>query len=59
MKIKINKEKCIGCGYCDSLRPDIFSLEDDKSEVIKQPTNEESIKDIISKCPVNAITLEK
>jgi len=59
MKIKINTEKCIGCGMCQSICPEVFELnEKGKSEVkegVENKKNEECIKEAIDACPVKAI----
>ena len=57
MKIKVNKDKCIGCGTCVMIAPKSFKLGDDgKAEAI-EPTgdDEEKIKEAIDSCPVDAI----
>lgn len=57
MKIKVDKEKCIGCGTCVVLSPKSFRLRDDgKAYVIEPPGDEEeTIKDAVDSCPVDAI----
>lgn len=56
---KVDKEKCIGCGYCHSVCPDVFELgEDGKSQVKKDADlekNEECIKEAMRGCPMGAI----
>jgi len=37
MKIILHKEKCIGCGSCASIAPDIFGLESGKVSLKKEP----------------------
>lgn len=58
-EIKINKEKCIGCGYCTNLCPDVFELGNDgKSQIKKQADlekNKKCIQEAIESCPVQAI----
>jgi ferredoxin len=55
MKISVDKKKCIGCGVCPSLCPDVFKLGDDgKAEVISQE-NIECAKEAAESCPVEAI----
>jgi len=49
--MKVDKEKCIGCGACVSLCPDIFALKDGKSIVISDEDCDESV----DACPVGAI----
>lgn len=62
-KLIINKEKCIGCGVCVSLCPDVFELgEDGKSRVKKEADfkkNEKCIQEAKESCPVEAIEEEK
>lgn len=59
MKIKIDKEKCIGCGTCVALASKSFKLGDDgKAQPLEPPgDDEETIKEAIDSCPVDAIEL--
>lgn len=57
-KIKIDKEKCIGCGLCSSLCPDSFEMEGDKAKLKKSAgknTNDE--KEAEKACPTEAIKI--
>jgi len=63
MKLKVDKEKCIGCGTCASLCSRVFELKDGHAEVISTDEallekNKESINQAMEACPVQAITLE-
>jgi len=57
--VKINKEKCIGCGACASTCPEVFVMNDDgKAEVkagVDLKKNAKCIKEAIKNCPVEAI----
>lgn len=57
--MKINKEKCIGCGLCVSLCSEVFEIgEDGKSEIksnVNLERNKEKIKEAKESCPVGAI----
>lgn len=57
VKIKIDKEKCIGCGTCAVIAPKSFKLGDDgKAEGIEPPGDEkEKIKEAVDSCPTSAI----
>ena len=59
--MKINKEKCIGCGLCISLCPDVFEIgEDGKAQFINGADfekNEKCVKEAKESCPVQAIEM--
>lgn len=59
MKLKVNKNKCIGCGQCVSICEDVFNFDDDNlAEVIETPVKEEHIEDATNakeSCPTEAI----
>jgi ferredoxin len=68
-KIKIEREKCIGCGSCAALCPKYFELIDDgKSHIkdaVKQDVEELEVEKIecavaaAEACPVQCIHIEK
>ena len=29
MKVKVNRDNCIGCGACEAICPEVFNLDDD------------------------------
>ncbi len=49
--MKVDKEKCIGCGACVSLCPEVFELKDGKSVVKGDGDCDEAV----DACPVGAI----
>jgi len=59
MKIKIDKEKCIGCGTCPALCPEVFELGEDYKARIKDGAdlNSPNIKMAAESCPVEAIEI--
>lgn len=60
--IKVNKEKCLGCGMCVGINSDIFEFDDDglaKADNDKiNENNENDVEDAINSCPVGAIEKE-
>ena len=59
-KITVNQETCIGCGNCQDVCPEVFSIEDDGISHVKTgaPLNLECVKEAAENCPVTAITVE-
>lgn len=57
--IKIDEEKCIGCGTCESIEPQVFKVNDaGKADVISQEGDAAKIKEAIDSCPTDAIIQE-
>jgi len=56
--LKVDQKKCIGCGLCVSLCPDVFELKDDGKAHIKNPSGCKTCdcKAAAEGCPVKAIT---
>lgn len=60
MRIKTNKEKCLGCGTCVALTPNTFKMDDDGKASVKNSKgdSEEAILETAKACPVQAIEIE-
>ncbi|MCX6736673.1 MAG: ferredoxin [Candidatus Parcubacteria bacterium] len=59
-KIEIVKEKCLGCGLCVGLCPEVFELKENKSSVkdnIDVEKNEINVKNAKESCPAQAINI--
>jgi len=55
--VKVNQEKCIGCGMCAGLCPETFVMgPSGKAEVIK-PEPTDCAKNSAANCPVEAISV--
>ncbi|MDD5110279.1 MAG: ferredoxin [Patescibacteria group bacterium] len=58
MPIQINPEKCLGCGTCAALCPDVFELATDKARV-KNPTSDAPcVQEAVAACPAQAISVQ-
>ena len=59
MKVKVNKESCIGCGACAAICEDVFEIGDDGLSKVKvDKVAEDKIdaaKEAIESCPTAAI----
>ena len=62
MKVKVNKDACIGCGACQGIAPDVFELSDEGVATVIAETvpkeKEEDVKDAMAGCPTSAISEE-
>ncbi len=54
--VKIDKTKCIGCGACQSICPEVFEMTDDNKVKIKSQKDVPCVKEAIESCPVDAIS---
>lgn len=63
MKVKVNKDVCIGCGACCNITDEYFVIGEDGlaevSETFKEKEvpedQEESVQDALDSCPTSAI----
>lgn len=59
MKVNVGRDKCQGCGLCESDVPDVFALGyDGRAKVLIDmiPTHlENAVKEAIDNCPEQAI----
>ena len=57
MAIKIDKEKCIGCGACVAVCPKAFEMKSDKAAIKDANSKEACVKEAKETCPVSAISV--
>jgi ferredoxin len=61
-KIILEREKCIGCGTCESLCPKYWKLADDGKTEFLGPAELDEIgcnQEAVDSCPVQCIHIEK
>ena len=72
MKVKVNKDACIGCGACAAICDEVFEINDEGlSEVKVEEENKEKeefvsvkkelqdeVRDAADSCPTGAIEIE-
>lgn len=63
MKVKINKNACIGCGSCAAICPEVFEIDDEGiAKVTVEKVEENQLNDATEaseNCPTSAIEIEK
>ncbi len=58
--VSLDKEKCIGCGLCTSICPEVFELKEDGKAYVKGECGEGcDCSSAAESCPVQAITYKK
>lgn len=56
--VKVDKNKCIGCGLCAGMCPETFQMDlDGKSDAIKDEATD-CAKNAAENCPVEAISVK-
>jgi ferredoxin len=62
MKVRVDKEACVGDETCVSICPDIFEMDGDVAQAKMEdvpPGLEASCKEAADACPVEAIIIEE
>lgn len=58
MRMEVDEDLCTGCGTCEEICPEVFSMVGEVAEVKEdpvQPGHEESALEALESCPVDAI----
>ncbi len=61
MKAVVDENVCIGCGLCNSICPEVFSMNvEGKAQATDNIPDgkQDEVKDAESSCPVNAISVD-
>ncbi len=63
MRVIVDPDICLGCGVCESIAPDIFSLGDETYAVVLINPVPEQMRDVVeeavAECPEEAISIEE
>lgn len=59
VKIKVDRNTCIGCGSCAAICPSSFEMKDGKAKEKKEQVAKITCeKEAADSCPVNAISIK-
>ena len=60
MKIRVDRDLCIGVGNCVAYAPTVFKLDDENKTVVLDPSSvdNETLLEATESCPENAIIVE-
>ena len=60
MKVKVDRELCIGVSNCVAIAPTVFKLDDQNKVVVLDPgsVDEGTLMEAAESCPENAIIVE-
>ena len=62
MKVVVNRDNCIGCGACEAICPEVFSLDDDGLSTVIcddfKNIDENGVQEAVESCPTSAISKE-
>lgn len=60
IKIRVDRELCIGLGNCVAVAPSVFQLDKENKAIVLDPgsVDDEKLMLAASSCPENAIILE-
>lgn len=59
MKVKVNRDLCIGSGNCEATAPAVFEVRDGKSHVLVDEVpkdQEQKVQQAVDGCPSGAIS---
>ncbi len=60
MKVRVDRDLCIGVGNCVALAPTVFKLDEENKAVVLDPSsvNDDTLVESAESCPENAIIVE-
>ena len=63
MKVTVDKDLCLGCGICEGIAPEVFSMANEPyAEVLLDPIPEEfqaATREAAEECPEECIAIEE
>ena len=59
MRVKINRDLCVGLGNCVALAPSVFEFDDENKAVVLDPSSvdDDALLEAAESCPYDAIII--
>jgi len=60
LKVRVDRELCIGVGNCVAIAPTVFELDDENKAVVADPgsVDKQTLMEAAESCPQDAIIIE-
>ncbi len=60
MKVRVDRDLCIGVGNCVAWAPTVFALDEENKAIVLDPSSvdDDTILEAAESCPENAIIIE-
>jgi len=60
MKVKVDRDLCIGVSNCVAIAPTVFKLDDEEKAIVLDPASvdDDTLLEAAESCPENAIIIE-
>lgn len=62
MKVSIDRDSCIGCGLCETICPEVFTMDSENIAIVKPDSDvanhKDSVQEAADNCPVSAIQIK-
>ncbi len=60
MRVRVNRELCVGLGNCVALAPTVFKFDEEGKAVVLDPASvdDETLLEAAESCPYDAIIIE-
>ncbi len=60
MKVKVDRDLCIGVGNCVAFAPTVFALDEENKAIVLDPSSvdDNTLLEAAESCPENAIIIE-
>jgi ferredoxin len=60
MKVKIDRDLCVGIGNCVAVAPTVFQLDNENKATVLDPASvsEDKVMSAAESCPLNAVIVE-